>query len=56
VPEPPGAGLDRAALLVIGGRVGQLEVVVGGLGLPVGGGRVDEHDVKIKIEEVPVSN
>ena len=52
VPERPRPRLGRAVELVVGDRVGEFEVVVGGLGLPVGGGGVHEDDVKIKIEEV----
>ena len=52
VPEPARPGLGRVAGLVIGDRLGEIDVVVGGLGLPVGGGGVDEHDVQIKVEQV----
>jgi hypothetical protein len=49
VPERPRPRLGGAAVLVVGDRVGQLEVVVGGLGLPLGGGGVHEHDVQIHL-------
>ena len=53
VSERPRPGLGRATRLVVGEVIGQLgEVIVGGLGLPLGARGVHEHDVKIKIEEV----
>jgi hypothetical protein len=52
VPERPRPRLGGAGQFVVVDRVGQLGEFVGGLGLPVGGGRVHEHDVQIKIQEM----
>jgi hypothetical protein len=38
--------------LVVGGRVGQFRVAVGGLDLPVRRGRVHEQDVQVEVEQV----
>jgi hypothetical protein len=52
VPERPGAGLDRVAHLIVAGLVLQLGQLVGGLGLEVGAGGVDEDDVQVQVEQV----
>ena len=52
VPERPRPRLGRAAQLVVGRVISQFGQFVGGLGLPIGGSGVHEHEVKIKIEEV----
>jgi hypothetical protein len=52
VAEGAPAGLVRAGELVVGARIGQLGVAVGGLDLPVGARGVHEHDVQIKIQQV----
>jgi hypothetical protein len=42
VPERPRTGLGGTADLVVARVLGQLGELVGGLGLPVGAGRVDD--------------
>ncbi len=52
VPERPRPVLDRPADAVVVDRVLQVGELIGAVDFPVGGGRVDEDDVQIQVQQV----